>query len=255
MDNGVLITETRARLHLRERRRRRLERRAGERPRRAPCSRRTRTRRRPRSEPRSTPGSASTSRSSSRTRSAGRGAGASSTWRSACPASPRSRTCAARPDADGRVMRSTVRAVADEIASAAELALGKIGRRPVAIVRGASPLRAARRSSPTPSSRPSPTCSAEGRGASARLWRRLRGASTGAALRSAHEGWPADPGVRFPGRHGGHRADPRPHRPHRRRRRLRLDLGHGPLLPDPRRRAGHGPDARGLDDPRLPGRP
>ena len=32
------------------------------------------------------------------------------------------------PDADGRVMRSTVRAVADEIASAAELALGKIGR-------------------------------------------------------------------------------------------------------------------------------
>ena len=29
------------------------------------------------------------------------------------------------PDADGRVMQSTVRAVADEIASAAELALGK----------------------------------------------------------------------------------------------------------------------------------
>ena len=40
-------------------------------------------------------------------------------------------------DHDGRVMRSTVRAVADEIASAAELALGKIGARPVAIVRGA----------------------------------------------------------------------------------------------------------------------
>ena len=32
------------------------------------------------------------------------------------------------PDADGRVMHSTVRAVADEIASAAELALGKIRR-------------------------------------------------------------------------------------------------------------------------------
>jgi coenzyme F420-0:L-glutamate ligase/coenzyme F420-1:gamma-L-glutamate ligase len=45
------------------------------------------------------------------------------------------------PDADGRVMRSTVRAVADEIASAAELAFGKTARRPVAIVRGARPLR------------------------------------------------------------------------------------------------------------------
>lgn len=43
------------------------------------------------------------------------------------------------PDADGRVMRSTVRAVADEIASAAELALGKVAGRPVAIVRGARP--------------------------------------------------------------------------------------------------------------------
>jgi len=41
------------------------------------------------------------------------------------------------PDADGRVMRSTVRAVADELASAAELALGKTARRPAALVRGA----------------------------------------------------------------------------------------------------------------------
>ena len=41
------------------------------------------------------------------------------------------------PDADGRVMRSTVRAVADELASAAELVLGKTAARPVAIVRGA----------------------------------------------------------------------------------------------------------------------
>jgi coenzyme F420-0:L-glutamate ligase / coenzyme F420-1:gamma-L-glutamate ligase len=41
------------------------------------------------------------------------------------------------PDADGRVMRSTVRAVADELASAAELALGKTAGRPAAIVRGA----------------------------------------------------------------------------------------------------------------------
>lgn len=45
------------------------------------------------------------------------------------------------PDADGRVMRTTVRAVADEIASAAELALGKIAGRPVALVRGANPPR------------------------------------------------------------------------------------------------------------------
>lgn len=41
------------------------------------------------------------------------------------------------PDADGRVMRSTVRAVADEIASAAELVLGKTAGRPIAVVRGA----------------------------------------------------------------------------------------------------------------------
>ena len=44
-----------------------------------------------------------------------------------------------QPDADGRVMRTTVRAVADEIASAAELALGKTAGRPVALVRGARP--------------------------------------------------------------------------------------------------------------------
>ncbi len=43
------------------------------------------------------------------------------------------------PDADGRVMKTTVRAVADEIASAAELALGKTAGRPVALVRGANP--------------------------------------------------------------------------------------------------------------------
>jgi coenzyme F420-0:L-glutamate ligase / coenzyme F420-1:gamma-L-glutamate ligase len=43
-------------------------------------------------------------------------------------------------DADGRVMKSTIRASADEIASAAELALGKTAGRPVAVVRGANPL-------------------------------------------------------------------------------------------------------------------
>ena len=44
------------------------------------------------------------------------------------------------PDADGRTMSSTVRAVADEIATAAELSLDKIAGRPVAIVRGARPI-------------------------------------------------------------------------------------------------------------------
>ena len=42
------------------------------------------------------------------------------------------------PDADGRIMKSTVRAVADELASAAELVLGKAAGRPLALVRGAS---------------------------------------------------------------------------------------------------------------------
>ena len=46
------------------------------------------------------------------------------------------------PDADGRVMRTTVRAVADELASAAELALGKTAGRPVALIRGAAFTRA-----------------------------------------------------------------------------------------------------------------
>ena len=42
-----------------------------------------------------------------------------------------------QPDADGRTMRSTVVAIADEIASAAELAAAKTSRRPVVLVRGA----------------------------------------------------------------------------------------------------------------------
>lgn len=44
-------------------------------------------------------------------------------------------------DADGRVMRSTVRAVADELASAAELVLGKTAGRPIALIRGATVVR------------------------------------------------------------------------------------------------------------------
>lgn len=46
-----------------------------------------------------------------------------------------------RPDHDGRIMRTTVRAVADEIAAAAELVFGKTAARPVALVRGAHPPR------------------------------------------------------------------------------------------------------------------
>jgi coenzyme F420-0:L-glutamate ligase / coenzyme F420-1:gamma-L-glutamate ligase len=42
------------------------------------------------------------------------------------------------PDTAGRVMRATVVAVADEIASAAELASGKTSRRPLVLVRGVS---------------------------------------------------------------------------------------------------------------------
>ena len=41
-----------------------------------------------------------------------------------------------RPDAQGRVMRSTIVAVADEIASVAELASGKTSGQPVVLVRG-----------------------------------------------------------------------------------------------------------------------
>ena len=40
------------------------------------------------------------------------------------------------PDAQGRVMHSTVVAVADELASAADLAGGKVAQRPVLVVRG-----------------------------------------------------------------------------------------------------------------------
>ena len=42
-----------------------------------------------------------------------------------------------RPDADGRTMRSTIVAVADQIASAAELASGKTSGQPIVLVRGA----------------------------------------------------------------------------------------------------------------------
>ena len=40
------------------------------------------------------------------------------------------------PDADGRELHATVVAVADELASAADLAAGKSSGRPVVVVRG-----------------------------------------------------------------------------------------------------------------------
>jgi coenzyme F420-0:L-glutamate ligase/coenzyme F420-1:gamma-L-glutamate ligase len=43
-----------------------------------------------------------------------------------------------RPDAAGRTMHATVVAVADQIASAAELASGKTSGRPLVLVRGAA---------------------------------------------------------------------------------------------------------------------
>jgi coenzyme F420-0:L-glutamate ligase/coenzyme F420-1:gamma-L-glutamate ligase len=42
------------------------------------------------------------------------------------------------PDADGRLMHATVVAVADELASVAELAAGKASRRPLVLIRGAT---------------------------------------------------------------------------------------------------------------------
>jgi coenzyme F420-0:L-glutamate ligase/coenzyme F420-1:gamma-L-glutamate ligase len=44
------------------------------------------------------------------------------------------------PDASGRVMQSTIIAIADELASAADLAGGKTGQRPVVLVRGYVPV-------------------------------------------------------------------------------------------------------------------
>jgi coenzyme F420-0:L-glutamate ligase/coenzyme F420-1:gamma-L-glutamate ligase len=43
-----------------------------------------------------------------------------------------------RPDTAGRIMHATIVAVADEVASAAELAAGKTSRRPLVLVRGAT---------------------------------------------------------------------------------------------------------------------
>jgi coenzyme F420-0:L-glutamate ligase/coenzyme F420-1:gamma-L-glutamate ligase len=80
--------------------------------------------------------SASTYRSSSRTASGARGAGNRRRGDRGVRLAPLE-DLRGTADHDGRVMRSIVRAVADELASAAELVPGKIAARPAAIVQGA----------------------------------------------------------------------------------------------------------------------
>ena len=74
--------------------------------------------------------------SSSATPPGGRGGPASPTSRSAARACTSSRTCAARTDHDGRPLAVTLRAVADEVAAAADLVKGKADGIPAALVRG-----------------------------------------------------------------------------------------------------------------------
>ena len=74
--------------------------------------------------------------SSSATPSAARSERASSTWLSASPASTPLVDWRGHVDAAGHELRTTVIAVADEIASAAELVMGKLDGVPAAVVRG-----------------------------------------------------------------------------------------------------------------------
>ena len=83
---------------------------------------------------------AATSASSSPTPPAGPGARARPTSRSAPPASSSLEEYAGRVDAHGNELAVTAPAVADEIAGAAELAQGKLGGRPFAVVRGRADL-------------------------------------------------------------------------------------------------------------------
>ena len=73
---------------------------------------------------------------SSRTRSGAPGERAWSTWRSAAPALPATVDLRGRPDDRGRALEATVVALADEIAAASGLVMGKDARVPVALVRG-----------------------------------------------------------------------------------------------------------------------
>ncbi len=64
------------------------------------------------------------------------GAPARSTWPSASPGLPPLDDLRGRDDGHGNVLQVTEPAVADEVASAADLVKGKLGRRPFAVVRG-----------------------------------------------------------------------------------------------------------------------
>ena len=119
--------------------------------------------------------------------------------------------------------------------------------RPITRAEPAASTRPAARSRPrrTPAIPRSPADSGTSR-------RPSRGSSQGATLMKIglqiySFTWPGGPSAIGP--NAGSRG------PHRRRRRLRLDLGHGPLLADRRPRLGARADARGLDDARLHGRP
>ena len=88
------------------------------------------------SAPRCSNEQASTSASSSPTPPAAPGARARPTSPSAPPASRSSTTTRGATDGYGNALVVTAPAVADEIAGAAELAAGKLGRRPFTVVRG-----------------------------------------------------------------------------------------------------------------------
>ena len=83
-----------------------------------------------------------------------------------------------------------------------------------------------------------------------------RATPPGAARKERHrEARTPDLFVHLARRTRGDRPDPRALRQDRRRGRLRLHLGHGPLLADRPARLRAPADAGGLDDPRLHGRP
>ena len=107
-------------------------------PSRAPCCccPSTRTPRPARCGPGCSSWPASTSPSWSPTRWDGPGAPARPTRPSASPASPPLDDLRGRDDGHGNVLQVTEPAVADEVASAADLVKGKLGRRPFAVVRG-----------------------------------------------------------------------------------------------------------------------
>ena len=100
-----------------------------------------------------------------------------STWRSASAGLAPLDDLRGRVDPHGNASDMTVTAVADEIASAAELVKGKLGRSPVAVVRGLAHLVTGERRTrarPCSSGRPRRTCSGWGRTTSVPARRTVR---------------------------------------------------------------------------------